>query len=142
MEELERLVVQTERVIGEHIGQPEYHPGKASVWIKLVKLVPMDHSQMEETVGSVHKVILTAGSLEELIRAVAENLVLAVYGGEVQVVTEMPNLIVRLFNRKAYVPTPGAPPLHLPGQTYLKATVYRWEPSLWEQFFPKKQTTP
>lgn len=137
MQELEKLVAQTDRSIREHIEQGDFHPGKVSVWIKLVKLVAVDHTHLEETVGGVHRVILTAGSFPELVRAVAENLVLTVYGGEVQIVKEMPNLIIRMFDRKAYVPTPGAPPLDQAGQVFLKATVYRWEPSLWDQLFKR-----
>jgi hypothetical protein len=135
MEELERLVAQVEGQIRQHLTLPEVFQGKVSVWIKLVRPGRQDGAQVEETVGNVHKVMLEVANLDELLREIADNLVLAVYGGDVQVVKEMPNLIVKLFARKAYVPMPGAPPLDQAGQVFLKATVYKWEPSLWDQLF-------
>jgi hypothetical protein len=138
--ELARLVAQTESAIRERFAADEFHPGKVSVWIKLIRQVPMEQTQLEETVGSVHKVLLPASSFPELIRALSENLVVTVYGGELQIVREMPNLIIKLFDRKAVVPVPGAPPLDQAGQIFLKATVYRWEPSLWDQLFHREQT--
>jgi hypothetical protein len=139
MGELEKLAAQVAKAIHEYVSPPEFHPGKVSVWIKLVRPQLMDGAHVEETLGSVHKVIFDAISLDELIREVADNLVLAAFGGDVQIVTAMPNLIVKLFETKGYVPIPGAPPIDQAGQVYLKATVYRWEPSLWDQLFKRQQ---
>lgn len=137
MGELEKLAARTAQAILKHVEPPEFHPCKVSIWIKLVKLVHVDGAQMEETVGSVHKLMLMSNSYADLVRELADNMVLAAFGGDVQLVKEIPNLIVKLFDHKAYVPMPGAPPLDQPGQLYLKATVYRWEPSLWDQLFKR-----
>lgn len=107
------------------------------MWIKLVKLVTSDGTQMEEAVSNVHKVMMDVNSLDELIAELADNLVMALYGGDVPLVKDTPNLIVKVFDSKAYVPMPGAAPLDAAGQVFLKATVYRWEPSLWDQIFKK-----
>jgi len=130
--EVEQLLVRTERAISQMIARPDFTHGKISMFIKFVRFVDSDGSQMEEAVGHVNKQVLTVSSYNELLRLVAENMMLAVYGAEVQLVKEMPNLIVRLFDQRAIIPTPGAPPLDAPGQIYLKATVYRYTPSLWD----------
>ena len=135
MGELESLVATVEAAIQAHVEPPDFGHGKVSVWIKLVRLARAPDP--EETVGHVHKVLLTVKSLDDLIQQVAENLVVAVFGGDVQLVAAMPNLIIKLFESKAYVPLPGAPPIDQSGQVFLKATVYRWEPSLWDQIFGK-----
>ncbi|HYF95738.1 MAG TPA: hypothetical protein VD969_26275 [Symbiobacteriaceae bacterium] len=136
MGELERLVATVEAAIRSHVEPPDFGHGKVSVWIKLVR--PAKAPDPEETVGQVHKVLLTVSSFDDLVEQVAENLVVAIFGGDVQVVSSMPNLIVKLMEKKAYVPLPGAPPIDQSGQVFLKATVYRWEPSLWDQIFGKK----
>ena len=109
MGELEKLVTKVQAAILEALPEPgSFRPGKVSMWVKLVKLGDMDGSQVEITQGSTHKVIVTAGSWQELLQAVAENLVLAVYGAEISLVKELPNLIVKLFDRKRTVPIVGA----------------------------------
>lgn len=138
MGELEKLVSRVNQAILERVRLDEFHPGKVSVWIKLVKPVFQDGVHMEETVGNVHKVMFVANSLEELVREVADNMVLAAFGGDVQLVKDLPNVIVKLFEHKLYVPLPGAPPIDQAGQLFLKATVYRWEPSLWDQLFKRQ----
>lgn len=136
MGELEQLVAKVENALRTHVKRPDYWHGKASVWLKLVR--PTGQNQ-EETVGSVHKVLLTAASYDDLLRQVAENLVVAAFGGDVQLVDTMPNLIIKLFDSKAYVAIPGAPPIDQAGQIFLKATVYKWEPSFWDQIFGGKK---
>ncbi|HYF78416.1 MAG TPA: hypothetical protein VD973_14865 [Symbiobacteriaceae bacterium] len=136
MGELEQLVAKVESALQAHLKTPDWKHGKVSVWMKLVR--PMGQSQ-EETVGDVHKVLLTATSYDDLLSQVAENLVVAAFGGDVQLVDSMPNVIVKLFDKKAYVAVPGAPPLDQAGQIFLKATVYKWEPSLWDQIFGGKK---
>ncbi len=139
MGELERFVEQVARIIERHVEPPaDFHPGKVSVWIKLVRFVSVDGAKMEETVGTVHKLIFVADTVPELIRVVAENMVLVAFGSEVQLVREMPNLIVKLFDQKRFVPIPGAPPLDEPDQLYLKATIYEFRPSLWDQLSQQK----
>jgi hypothetical protein len=139
MGELEQLVRTTAHAIREQVRPAEFHACKVSLWIKLVRPAMADGAHIEETVGNVHKVILHVNSLDDLTKEVAENMVLAAFGGDVQLVKEMPNLIVKLFDHKAYVQIPGAPPLDQTGQVFLKATVYRWEPSLWDQLFGSKK---
>lgn len=136
MAELERLVTKVEAALRAYLKAPDFRHGKASVWMKLVR--PTGTNQ-EETVGDVHKVLLTANSYDDLLSQVSENLVVAAFGGDVQLVDTMPNLIVKLFESKAYVPIPGAPPIDQAGQIFLKATVYKWEPSLWDQIFGGKK---
>lgn len=100
-----------------------------------MKLGRLEGSQIEEPVGNVHKLVLQVNSLDELVGELADNMVVAVYGGDIQLVKEMPNLIIKLFDQKVWIPMTGAPPIDQAGQIYLKATVYRWEPSLWDQLF-------
>ncbi|MDF2627311.1 MAG: hypothetical protein K0R39_1142 [Symbiobacteriaceae bacterium] len=136
MGELEQLVAKVESALRTHLKAPDFRHGKASVWMKLVR--PLGANQ-EETVGDVHKVLLTATSYDDLLRQVSENLVVAAFGGDVQLVDAMPNLIVKVFESKAYVPIAGAPPIDQAGQVFLKATVYKWEPSLWDQIFGRNK---
>lgn len=136
MGELETLVAKVEAAILAHLEPPEFSHGKVSVWIKLIK--PAAGQDPEETVGHVHKVLLTAVSFQDLVQQLAENLVVAIFGGDVQLAQSMPNLVVKMFESKAWIPVPGAPPVDQAGQIFLKATVYRWEPSLWDQIFGKK----
>lgn len=136
--ELEKLLTQTEAAIRERIGSVHFQPCKVSIWIKFVRRVPMDGAYVEEPAGPVHKLLVPIETEQELIATVAENMVLAVFGGDLQVGERMPNLIVKLFDRKAFIPLPGNPPVEQPDQVYLKATVYRYEPSLWDQFFKRK----
>lgn len=135
MGELESLVAGVEAAIRRGTEQPDFQHGKVSLWMKLVRL---DSEGREETVGPVHKVLLTASSYDDLLRQVAENLVVATFGGDVQLVEAMPNLVLKLFEQKAYVAVPGAPPIDQAGQLLLKGTVYRSEPSLWDSWFKKK----
>ncbi|HWI60270.1 MAG TPA: hypothetical protein VNT75_00385 [Symbiobacteriaceae bacterium] len=124
-----------EAAIRAKAEKPDFAHGKVSLWVKLVRLDAQGH---EEPVGPLHKVMLTATSYDDLIRQLAENLVVATFGGDVQLVDAMPNLILKLFETKRYVAIPGAPPIDQAGQLFLKGTIYRSEPSLWDQWFGKK----
>jgi len=126
-----------ELAIRRRLTLPDFRPGKVSVWIKLIRYSQLDGGLVEETVGNIHKLMLAVNSSDELMQELSANMVVSVYGGEMQLVKEMPNLIVKLFDRKAYVEMPGAPPVDQAGQLVLKATVYRWEPSLWDQLLGK-----
>lgn len=133
--ELAELLAQTQAAILGKINLPDFQPCKVSMWLKFVRIEESDGAKVEQNAGPVQKLVFTAGSPEELVHQVTENMLLTVYGAEVQIVKDLPNLIVKLFDKKAYVPVAGAPPLDQPGQIYLKATVYRFEPSLWDQLF-------
>jgi len=74
----------------------------------------------------------------ELLYAVAREVVLTVFGDVVQVVKDLPNLKVRLLDRRADVHLPGAPPLDQAGQIWLKVTVRRYEPGLLERLFGER----
>jgi len=135
---LEELLGQVTRAIIARVDLPAFQPGEVSCWIKFVKLVSSNGSKVEENVGQTEKLIFDAHSPAELVRQVAENALLTVYGAEVPIVADMPNLIVKLFGTKVFVPMEGAPPLDKPGQIFLKVTVYRYDPGLWEQLFPRR----
>lgn len=137
--ELEQLLEQTAKAIERAISLPDFRPTKVSMWLKFVRLGSENGTPIEQTTGHVQKLIFVAASFPELVRQVAENLILAVYGAEVPVVREMPNLIVRLFDQKAWVQVPGAPPIDQADQIFLKATVYRYEPDLWAQLFGRSK---
>jgi hypothetical protein len=139
---LEALLARTERAIAEQVTLSDFEPCKVSMWLKFVKLQPVDGTNMEVNITPVQKVIFTASSFAELVQEVAENMVLAVYGADAPPVKELPNLIVKLFDQKARIATPGAPPLEEEGQIFLKATVYRYEPSLWERLFGRDGEDP
>lgn len=139
--ELERTTERIKSAIEAGIELQDFHPGKVSLWLKYVRPRPQDGITIEETVGPVHKQVFFAPSEDELVRGVAENLLLFVFGAEAPVVKELPNLIVKLFDQKARVAVEGAPPLEQQGQIFLKVTVYPYHPSLWEQLFPKPEET-
>lgn len=138
--ELERLVSRIKERILATLEVEGFRPGKISLWLKFVQFGSMDGTPVETAISPVHRVVFTAASIDELVEQVAENLVLQVFGAETQVVRELPNLIVKLFDHKAMIPMDGAPPLDAPDQVFVKATVYRYDPGLWEQLFGRRET--
>lgn len=136
--ELEMMALRIHRQMQESIELPNFRPGKVSLWLKYVRMKRDDGSIIEETSGSVQKQVFVAASADELMRSVAENILLFVYGAELSPVQELPNLILKLFDRKVRLHTPGAPDLGQPDQLFLKATVYEYHPGLWEQLFPRR----
>lgn len=133
--ELERLAAQTAATIRSRFETLELSPGKYSLWLKFVRLTVQDGIRTEEATGPIRKLLVTTHSLDDLIGQLAEQLVLTVFGSEVQVVPEMPNLIVKLLDQKVHVHTAGAPALDAAEQVWLKATLYRQESSLWGLIF-------
>ncbi len=136
--DLEKLLGLVTKAILSGVDLSAFHPGEVTCWIKFVQLRGMDGAKIEETVGSTTKLIFDADSVAKLVRAVAENALLAVYGAEVPIVADMPNLIVKLFDKQFFVPIAGAPPIDEPGQIFLKVTVHRYDPGLWKQLFPRR----
>lgn len=132
--ELQVLVQRIAAAIREQVEIPHFRPGRVSIWLRFVR-APAEGETPTEQVGPVQKLVESAHSREELIRVVAEQIVLAVYGAEVQVVREIPNLILKLFDQRAVVRVPGAPTADEPGQIYLKVTVYRHQPNLLGRLF-------
>ncbi|HLO01775.1 MAG TPA: hypothetical protein VK191_01545 [Symbiobacteriaceae bacterium] len=131
---LEKLVQELTTALHSHL--PEHQPispGRYSLWLRLVKPGELDGSIVDLPMGPAQKLALTVKSRDELLAAIAENALVTVYGAEVPLVKTMPNLIVKLLERKARVPVAGAPPIDAADQPFLKVTVYRFEPSLWER---------
>lgn len=112
-------------------GIPKVRPGRHEIWLTFVRR----DGSTEERVMPGRKVVRSVVTGHELVHAVAEAIVLTVFGELVQVVKELPNLRLRLLERRAQVHLPGAPPLEQDGQIWLKVTVRRSEPGLLERLF-------
>jgi hypothetical protein len=135
---LEKLVQDLTTALHSHLPEPEtVLPGRYSLWLRLVKPGLLDGAHVDQPIGPAQKLMITIKSRDELIEAIAENALVTIYGAEVPLVDRMPNLIVKLLVRKAKVKVEGAPPLDAADQPFLKVTVYRFEPSLWDRFFGK-----
>lgn len=132
--ELERLVQDLTTALHSHFPeQAPFSPGRYSLWLRLVKPGLLDGSVVDVAMGPPSKLALTVKSQDELLAAIAENALVTVYGAEIPLVKEMPNLIVKLLERKQRIAVTGAPPLDVADQPFLKVTVYRFEPSLWDR---------
>lgn len=129
--ELERLIRKVAAAIVTETGIPKVRPGRHEIWLTFVRR----DGSTEERVMPGRKVVHSVVTGHELVHAVAEAIVLTVFGELVQVVKELPNLRLRLLERRAQVHLPGAPPLEQDGQIWLKVTVRRSEPGLLERLF-------
>lgn len=138
---LEQAAEEIARELQRRIELPNFRPGKVSLWLKLVKLVPDDGATIEQTVGTVGRQIFLAASPAELMRDVATNVLLFVFGAELPLVNDLPNLIVKLYDKKVWIQVQGGPPLDQAGQIFVKATVYEYHPGLWEQLFGSRSKT-
>lgn len=135
---LEQLVQELTTALHSHFPEHEpFSPGRYSLWLRLVKQGELDGSAVDQPIGPPSKLAVTVKSRDELLEAIAENALVAVYGAEIALVKTMPNLIVKLLDQKRRVPVTGAPPLDAKEQPFLKVTVYRFEPSLWERLMGK-----
>lgn len=141
---LEKLVQELTTALHSHFPATEplvpergFSPGRYSLWLRLVKPGELDGSIVDQPIGPASKLALTVKSRDELIEAIAENALVTIYGAEVPLVKEMPNLIVKLLEKKRRLQVPGAPPLDAKDQPFLKVTVYRFEPSLWDRLMGK-----
>lgn len=139
MTELDLMTRHVAKAIEEQIdlSAVSFQSGKVSIWLRFIRL----ESGGEQEVLPAQKVIAEVLSPRALLYKVAEQVVLSVFGSEVTVVAEVPNLIVKLFDRKAMVRVPGGPPLEQEKQIFLKVTVYRYEPGLWQRLFGAKEAT-
>ncbi|MFZ5827897.1 MAG: hypothetical protein ACOY94_26635 [Bacillota bacterium] len=137
MEELDLMIEHVARAIEEQtdLDSLSFQAGKLSIWLRFVRL----ETGGEQEVLPALKVVAEALTRKALLYKVAEQVVLAVFGSEVTVVSEVPNLIIKLFDHKAMVYVPGNPPLEQEGQVFLKVTVYRYEPGLWQRLFGAKK---
>lgn len=136
MLELEQMARTVAKRLHTALPDAGFSPGRFSVWLRFVRYVPAEGGgQLEETVGVTSRLFLTALSTAELYEQMAQNVILKVYGEEIQTVKDLPNLVVRVDGRRAKLPMPGAPPLDQAGQILLKVTVFRYQPGLWEQLF-------
>lgn len=138
MKELEQLVAQVEQAILAEVTGKEFRPGRVSVWTKLVRPVVHDGIPGEETVGELHKHQFVARSFPELVRSLAEQIVLTIYGAEIQIVTEIPDMVLKLYGHKTRVKSPFTPARRQADPLYLKVTVYYAPPSLWENLFHRQ----
>lgn len=139
MEELELMIQHAAKAVQEQVdlGRVAFHPGKVSVWLRFVRLDPGG----EREVLPAQKVVKEVRTEKELLYQVAEQVVLTVFGSELTVVSDLPNLILKLFDQKTLVHLPGAPALEQADQIFLKVTVYRYEPGLWKRLFGGKDET-
>lgn len=113
---------------------PEVRPGKHEIWLTFIRRI----GPSEERVVPGRKRVLSVTTGRELLYAVAREVVLTVFGDEAQVVTDLPNLKLRLLDHRADVHLPGAPPLDQAGQIWLKVSVRRYEPGLLERIFGER----
>lgn len=132
--ELDRVVRTVATAMAVQLGVPEVRPGKHEVWLTFVRR----NGITEELVMPGHRVMVTAQTGPELLNAVARAVVLATFGAEIQVVRDLPNLSVRLLDRREVVHLPGAPPPENPDQIWLKVTVRRYEPGLLARLFGER----
>ena len=122
------------KAIAGRTDLPDVRPGKHEIWLTFIRRI----GPSEERVVPGQKRVLSVSTGRELLYAVAREVVLAVFGDVVQVVKDLPNLKVRLLDRRADVHLPGAPPLDQAGQIWLKVTVRRYEPGLLERLFGER----
>lgn len=119
------------KAIRAEIDLTEFHPHKYDLWFNFLRM----ENGAERAVLPAAKRVETAATESELLYKVAEQVVLTIFGAEVRVVDDLPNLIVRLLDHRATIHLPGAPALDAPDQIFLKVTVSRHEMGLWEQLF-------
>jgi|GEM_PF-1932716 len=122
------------KAIAGRTDLPDVRPGKHEIWLTFIRRI----GPSEERVVPGQKRVLSVSTGRELLYAVAREVVLTVFGDVVQVVKDLPNLKVRLLDRRADVHLPGAPPLDQAGQIWLKVTVRRYEPGLLERLFGER----
>lgn len=130
-QELNLLIQTVAQAITSEIELTSCPSAKYEVWLRFVRLGP----GAERPVMPARKLLIEAQTPKELIYATATEVVLAVYGAEVTVVDHLPNLILRLLDKKGLVHLPGAPPLDEAEQIFLKVKVSRYQPGLWQQLF-------
>ena len=129
--ELEAVVRRVAAVIIAETGIPKVRPGRHEVWLTFVRRSGTSEERLMPGRKDVHSVMTG----QELVHAVAESIVLTVFGAEIQLVDHLPNVRLRLLDRRAELHLPGAPPLDQDGQVWLRVTVRRSEPGLLERLF-------
>lgn len=132
--ELDLLIQVVAEAIDDQVGRPECRPGKYDLWLTYIKRV----GSGESAVLPGRRSVIDASGPTDLLYEVSAAVVLSVFGDEVQVVDELPNLQVRLLDRKGTVRLPGAPDPQQDGQIWLKVAVNRHEPGLWKRLFGKE----
>ncbi|MBP2018573.1 hypothetical protein J2Z79_001988 [Symbiobacterium terraclitae] len=132
--ELNLMIRTVAKAIASRIDLPEVRPGKHEIWLTFIRRT----GPSDERVLPGRKRVLSVTTGPELLYAVAREVVLTVFGDEVQVVKDLPNLKIRLLDHRADVHLPGAPPLDQAGQIWLRVTVRRYEPGLLERIFGER----
>lgn len=107
--------------------------GKYDLWLRFVRV----EDGNEREVSAAYREPLDAMDKADLVRQVAEQIVLVVFGSETSPVTELPNLRLFFLGHRAVVHMPGAPDPNQPGQVFLKVSVADRRASLWPQWFTK-----
>lgn len=130
-DDLDVMVQTVARPLADHFDQLQIPPGKFDIWLQFVR--PEEGGDRE--ILPAQKQRVEALSTKELLYAVALEVTLAVFGGENRVVRDLPNLAVRVLDRRAKIHLPGAPALEAPGQVILKVSVSRHQPGLWTRLF-------
>jgi len=91
----------------------------------------------EREISAAHREPLDAMDKADLVRQVAEQIVLFAFGSEASPVDDLPNLRLFFLGHRAVVQMPGAPDPNEPGQVFLKVSVADRRASLWPQWFTK-----
>ncbi|MFZ5815576.1 MAG: hypothetical protein ACOY93_09790, partial [Bacillota bacterium] len=96
--ELDLMIQHAARALEAQIdwGAIDFHPGKFSIWLRFIRLTEGG----EQEVLPAHKLVREAMTEKELRYLLAEQVVLTVFGSELTVVTDLPNLVVKLNDRK------------------------------------------
>lgn len=131
------MVQAVAKAIQAQVDLPGFQPHKYDIWLHFIR----EENGTEREVLPAVRQVEEAMTEDELVYKVAEQVVLAVFGSEIPVVADLPNLILRLLGHRALVHLPGAPALEAPEQVFLKVTVSRHEPGLWERLFGSESGT-
>jgi len=134
-QELDLVIQKVAEAIDEQVGRPACLAGKCELWLTYVKRT----GGSDAAVMPGRKLIIDAAGPTELLYAIAAEVVLSVFGDEIRVVDDLPNLLLRLLDRRGEVHLPGAPDLAQEAQIWLKVTVHRHEPGLWQRLFGRGQ---
>jgi hypothetical protein len=104
--------------------------GKYDLWLRFVRV----EAGGERELSPAFREPLDAMDKADLLRQVAERIVLLVFGSEVSPVSDLPNLRLFFLGRRAVVHMPGAPDPKQPKQVFLKVSVAYRRASLWPQW--------
>lgn len=119
--------------IQHEVSAVEVRHGKYDLWLRFVRVEGGEECEISAALREP----LEAMDKADLVRQVAEQIVLFVFGSEATPVSDMPNLRLFFLGHRAVVPMPGAPDPSQPGQVFLKVSVTERRASLWPQWIMK-----